>query len=135
MNTMQQEFDAVVAHLYKQNRPARDNNRSACLYRFTESDGTMLTCAVGCRIPDASYVADMDIPHGDGGTGLYNLLKNYGTTLPEELNAYSGMFCELQSVHDTCDVTFNGTFHRSSLNSELARVAVHYSLQFVPQEG
>lgn len=58
MNTMQEELDAVVQHLYKQGRPAAEDG--TCKYRT--ADGLM--CAVGCRIPDEAYSPLMD---ADGG--------------------------------------------------------------------
>jgi hypothetical protein len=54
MNTMQQEFDAVVAHLYAQGKRAAVLGR--CKYRSDE--GTM--CAVGCRIPNNMYNPAME---------------------------------------------------------------------------
>lgn len=86
MNTMQQEFDAVVAHLYKQGKRAAVNGR--CRYR--SDDGTM--CAVGCRIPNEMYDPNME------GDTVHQLTMEF--TLPEEIYAYQKMFAELQLVHD-----------------------------------
>lgn len=132
MNTKQQEFDAVVAHLYKQGRPAFNDDRGGCLYRSTEIDGTVLSCAVGCRIPDSVYVPDMDKGIGLDGTGIDSLMKRFGDVLPKEFRAYQGMFLDLQRVHDYYDAhPFDST-----LGERLAGVALKHHLNFtIPTEG
>lgn len=88
MNTMQQEFDAVVMHLYEQGKPAK--NGKTCMYRA--DDGS--SCAVGCRIPDDKYIQNME------GMNLGGLLRLYGKQLPLEIKKYKNMFFDLQNVHD-----------------------------------
>lgn len=89
MNTMQQEFDAVVQHLYKQGRPAMGEGGD-CLYR--SEDGLM--CAVGCRIPDSTYDETMEY------TPVNSLVQIFPDQLPEEIYQYADMFQGLQYVHD-----------------------------------
>lgn len=78
MNTMQEEFDAVVAHLYKQGKKAMSGK--GCAYRG--ENGTM--CAVGCRIPDEMYDPKME------GQFVFSLPFTFST--PPEISVYNGMF-------------------------------------------
>jgi hypothetical protein len=132
MNTMQQEFDAVVAHLYKQGRPAKtgetgsDLGFAGCRYRA----GT-LSCAVGCRIPDAAYTEDMDIGTGHGGTNVSILLRRFADVLPPEIKAYKDMFRSLQGVHDIARTNPDGTFKLAYLAEGLQYVADAFSLTFI----
>jgi len=134
MNTMQQEFDAVVAHLYAQGRPAIDRSNPetvACFYRQPNSTNK---CAVGCRIPDAVYTPEMDKSTDEGGTSVSSLIKRFGDVLPPEIKEYEEMFSNLQVVHDSCLQNSDGTFNISRLNEELSRVALRFDLTFtVPQ--
>lgn len=128
MNTMQQEFDAVVAHLYKQGRPAKSevqthSDFASCRYRA----GT-LSCAVGCRIPDPAYTEDMDKSSTSGGTGVVNLLKRFADVLPPEIKEYSHMFGSLQGVHDSAITSPDGTFVLARLGEDLQDVADSFSL-------
>lgn len=111
MNTMQQEFDAVVAHLYAQGKRAAENGR--CKYR--SNDGTM--CAVGCRIPNDMYDSSME------GDTVEQLTTEFN--LPEEIYAYREMFKELQLVHDGW--IEEGVKH---LDESLPDVARHFRLTF-----
>jgi hypothetical protein len=108
MNTMQQEFDAVVAHLYKQGRPATVASR--CFYRTTASDGSKLSCAVGCRIPDDVYRLEMDTIAA-AGTGFSTLMKNHADVLPPEFKAYPSLYdCNsLTTFHPTIWMTARST--------------------------
>ncbi len=126
MNTMQEEFDAVVAHLFRQGRPAERGN--TCLYRAGE-----LSCAVGCRIPDNVYTPEMDIPKSaEEGTGIENLVKNFRDVLPKEIILYKNMFSQLQSVHDNYGnrIYSTNTFVIERLADQLAGVAAQFGLKF-----
>jgi hypothetical protein len=134
MNTMQYEFDQVVAHLYKQGRPATANGN--CLYR-AEVDGQTLSCAVGCRIPDDVYVPDMDVATGDCGTGVSGILLRFGDVLPPEIKAYHTMFEHIQSAHDyfSGEASFadwEGSTER--LDSRLKKIAEIHGLTFTKPE-
>jgi len=125
MNTMQQEFDAVVAHLYKQGRPAM--NDGACAYR--SMDGLM--CAVGCRIPDAVYTDEMEEKH------MAELVDKF-EILPMEFYAYQDMFTELQDVHDDWSFGYNAQRYtwEEWLNYKLPILAEEFGLTFArPQHG
>lgn len=117
MNTMQQEFDAVVTHLYKQGRPAVGND-GFCRYR-TE-DG--LKCAVGCRIPDEAYTAEMDSGYGMHALTLWS---KFESELPEEIGEYDEMFMALQRAHD--DWEGNGWEH---IEKELEHIASRFNLTY-----
>jgi hypothetical protein len=126
---MQQEFDAVVEHLYKQGRPSK--KLAGCFYRNDKG----LSCAVGCRIPDNVYDPKMDAPdYGD--STLHELILNFEETLPVEIVAYKEMFAELQELHDTCKLNEDGTFHDKSLYEELLYVSESFNLTLnIPQKG
>ena len=119
MNTKQFEFDAVVNHLYKQGRPAKDSE-GKCLYRYGE-----LSCAVGCRIPDEDYRDGME---GERVGEIYQ-------ELPDEIGQYLDMFNQLQNVHDTCNTEYDGTFVKADLVAYLSNVAKAYSLTFTNPDG
>ncbi len=132
MNTMQQEFDAVVAHLYAQGRPAKQEvaadstSFASCRYR----SGT-LSCAVGCRIPDSVYVEDMDKSDSDGGgTSVARLITRFGEVLPPEIKAYEQMFARLQGVHDGGVTDLNGSFKLEYLEQDLREIAKMFELTF-----
>lgn len=126
MNTKQEEFDAVVKHLYAQGRPAKDNKGNCC-YRAGQVDE--LSCAVGCRIPDAAYDPQMDSDDGTG-TGISSLIENFFSVIPLEINEYRDMFRELQAIHDTAELNDDGTFDLDQLNMHLALVASANGLNF-----
>jgi hypothetical protein len=129
MNTMQQEFDDVVTHLFTQGRPAKDGR--ACLYRTP----TGLSCAVGCRIPDEMYDLAMDHGSYNGDTGLTNLLAHFREKLPKEIYAYRGMFNDLQEIHDFASVDGEGKFYLDNLARRLAEVARKRGLTITLPEG
>jgi hypothetical protein len=116
MNTMQQEFDAVVQHLYKQCRPASEDG--TCKYRT--ADGLM--CAVGCRIPDEMYVPEMDTNLSGVGIGIIL----YKFPLPAEIFAYQDMFSHLQRIHDN----WSGVYGWVEIEDELRACAEKFSLTF-----
>lgn len=133
MNTMQEEFDAVVAHLYAQGRPAKvmTFDGEKCSYRL-EVDGKTLMCAVGCRIPAATYQPEMDA--GEGGLAAHALIAMFGSVLPEEIRAYGEMFGDLQDVHDSYYHTEDG-FNFEELEIGLKRVARKFGLTFSAPQG
>ena len=120
MNTMQHEFDAVVAHLYKQGKPAMANGD--CAYRG--KNGT--TCAVGCRIPDSLYHKEME------GQVLWGLTGDERFTLPPEFIKYEDMFNSLQGAHDSAETLEDGRFDIPSLTAKLRYIASIYNLTFIP---
>lgn len=126
MNTMQQEFDFVITHLYKQGRPAKTKD-DGCLYRY---EG--LSCAVGCRIPDSIYRPDMDT--NVSGTGVRTILKLFGDVLPPEIRTYADMFERLQTAHDSCALNEDGTFNIQVLNTNLRHIADCFGIDFTKQE-
>lgn len=122
MNTMQHEFDAVVAHLYKQGKPAMTNRD--CVYRG--KNGT--TCAVGCRIPDSMYDDKME------GEVVGTLIGHKGFTLTEEIYEYDDLFVSLQSAHDSAAVGSDGMFDIESLTANLRYTANEHNLIFTKPE-
>jgi hypothetical protein len=123
MNTMQEEFDIVVKHLYKQGRPSKNTkNPAQCAYRGVNN----LTCAVGCRIPDSRYSKLMD----SNVLVMNELVETYGHRLRQELTAYKDMFASLQNAHDQCITTERGTFNVKNLAHRLTLVARQYGVKF-----
>lgn len=120
MNTMQQEFDIVVDHLFKQGGPAL-SGQGGCSYRNKEGK----TCAVGCRIPDSVYHSSME------GLMLPDL-DQY--RLPEELRVYGEMFLNLQQIHDNFVVYdirhTNFMSWESWLNHEFSNLANELGLRY-----
>jgi hypothetical protein len=117
MNTMQQEFDAVVAHLYTQGKPAL--YQEGCAYRG--DNGTM--CAVGCRIPDSMYSSKME---GESATSLLPVFD-----LPAEIHEYSAMFQDLQYAHDShSNRAEDGYFDKTRLSDHLRNIAEKHKLTF-----
>lgn len=127
MNTKQQEFDAVVAHLYKQGRPAKTED-DTCMYRAPGG----LSCAVGCRIPDAIYVPEMDKSTDTKGTAVWTIVNRFSDVLPPEIGTYVSMFGELQGIHDGCPTNVDGTFRLDSLEHKLRNAAEIHGLTFTP---
>jgi hypothetical protein len=128
MNTMQEEFDAVVEHLFKQGRPSIrmiDNNKF-CSYRGENG----LSCAVGCRIPDEMYQPMMDACDLYD-TNVSDLIKRPEYPLPPEVVAYTNLFERLQFTHDMC-MTRNpdGAFILSDLERRLRGVASEFRLTY-----
>lgn len=114
MNTMQQEFDAVVQHLYKQGRPAAVGRN--CRYRTEEG----LSCAVGCRIPDEAYSEGME------GKFVHDLADKYAEVLPLEIVEYADLFDDLQWAHDCWTDNNNPDY----LEQRLKEVAAKYNLAY-----
>jgi hypothetical protein len=128
MSTKQEEFDAVVKHLYTQGRPAKSS--AGCYYRM-ETEAGILSCAVGCRIPDSVYNPQMDIgPDDHSGTGIINLVEHFNDVLPEEIIRYEEMFRELQSVHDGAKQEEDGTFDFDHLAARLSLIANAHGVVF-----
>lgn len=127
MNTMQFEFDAVVAHLFNQGQPA--TVEKVCRYRAGK-----LSCAVGCRIPDALYIPEMDDPEDFGGTSVQDLIIRTGYFLPVEIKEYRDMFSMLQQAHDTCMINEDGKFNIPILITKLEYVAEEFKLKLTIPE-
>lgn len=91
--TKQEIFDRVSGHLLTQKRQSVDSNGN-CTYRWKLPDGPVLSCAVGCLIPDNLYRPSFE------GTGVSGLLR-----MVEPLRELLGMenemlLRELQWLHD-----------------------------------
>ena len=66
--TLEEVFKIVAAHLLKQNKAARDEENEyngGCFYRLKVGEA-VLSCAVGCLIPDARYKPEMEYNTVDG---------------------------------------------------------------------
>lgn len=116
MNTKQFEFDAVVNHLFAQGGPAVSQG-GGCSYRNPE--GKM--CAVGCRIPDDIYQPAME------GKYLTDLMSQF--RVPEEIAQYSGMFNDLQQMHDRF-VTSRMKRWNEYINAKLPSLANFHGVKY-----
>ena len=125
MNTMQQEFDIIVAHLYKQGKPSK--NGKDCLYRFTEENGNVLSCAVGCRISDSAYTKEMD--DNDEDTTVEYLINSFGKSIPPEFLTYQDFYCSMQKEHDMALLQRNGNFDLDCLKGNLGEIAKVFKLK------
>ena len=130
MNTMQQEFDAVVAHLYKQGFPAKMGSTSATSYCAYRGDNGAM-CAVGCRIPDEKYSSKME------GNSLGDLLQYLPGAFTDEIVAYATMFSKLQEVHDQWDFTgYDASMTwEEYLDVKFPEVAEEFNLTFTKPEA
>lgn len=125
MNTMQQEFDIIVKHLYKQGRPSRNSAGIACKYRNEEG----LSCAVGCRIPNSRYNKNME------NLNSQSMVVKFGHRLRKELSTYTGFYLHMQRLHDSVHTNPDGTFELNKLESRLKDAAKVFNLTFtVPQQ-
>ena len=88
--TEQEVFDFVSAHLFKQGKPAKDDETGLCEYRNSEG----LCCAVGILIPQDDYKEDME------GIGLEELTNTFGDLLPSYFSKFRNTLNALQQTHD-----------------------------------
>lgn len=96
--TEQEIFDAVCAHLARQQRPAVDVVGADRMCVYHASDGCK--CAVGCLIPDALYVPEIE------GLSLSDAAvigePELGQLLPFIVD-HGGLLNDLQVAHDTAE--------------------------------
>ena len=91
----QQAFTQIKNHLLTQNQRAEIDG--TCQYRM-ETDNHVLTCAVGCLIPDELYREDME------STTIKNLVSYY-TKLGEYFQGIDlDLLHDLQMIHDQHDI-------------------------------
>lgn len=100
-----------------------------CLYRSEDSEGNTLSCAVGCRIPDAIYTGQMEKVGS-----VHALVRSMPIGLPKEIYTYVELFGNLQSVHDNA-IHDDDKFHRGVLEANLKSVAERFDLIFTKPEG
>lgn len=136
MQTTQEVFDYVVAHLYKQGKPAieiRDEDTVVCRYRAPDG----CACAVGCIIPDGEYDPGFE---GASARGLlYHVSATNDKSFTEILSKHINILQALQCVHDGAPkdpdgLTLKGKFRKEYLKKRLSTLAEQFSLEFkVPQ--
>lgn len=115
--SLQETFDWVARHLMTQGEkstsPASSPNNFGCMYRTTSTD-RILSCAIGCLIPDDAYdaraegmsISDLTIVSGrwtavDDSEHLATMLDLSGIEASQSMHA---LLKDLQHVHDRCDV-------------------------------
>ena len=94
----------------------------------TFENGTILKCAVGCRIPEIAYDRGMDMR--GGGTPFKMLVRRYAATIPVEFLEYGEMYQLLQEAHDKCELLVDGKFNLECLTQRLVEVAYDCNLTF-----
>jgi hypothetical protein len=118
MMTKQEIFDRVWNHLNAQGRAAAKQTplgQGACQYRAKLEDGTVLSCAVGCLIPDELYDEKLE---GQTVEMLYRTLmqsprvKAIWDVLGRE---NLGLLADLQSAHDNILKTVGLEFWRARM--------------------
>lgn len=127
-STPQQVADFVVAHLYKQGKPAMQG--SNCVYRKFEDDGTCLMCAVGALLTDDEFNSDFN------SVGLHALLQKNTPKLSEDsLNFYRKHFdllSRLQDEHDLWATDLEGKHNFSTLRFQLQQLYSDYGFSLPP---
>jgi hypothetical protein len=115
----QEVFDLVANHLFKQGRPARQDD-GRCRYRMKSG----LRCAVGVLIPDELYKEEFE------GAGLYLLIDRLYAFEIADWREHKELLNHLQMVHDDCNQTTVGAFNLIALEERLRFVAKHFSLEY-----
>lgn len=125
-STPQQVADFVVAHLYKQGKPAK--GESTCVYRKFEDDGTYLMCAVGALLTDEEFD-----PWGNAWS-LQTLLRKRIDMLSQDVvdfyRTHYDLLRRLQGVHDLWVTDLEGKYNFSSLILKLQRLYSDFGLSF-----
>ena len=119
--TAQQVFDRVATHLFTQGRRATLGLAGGCRYRTPDG----LKCAVGCMIPDALYLPEMDKNAKDSNLGLSaeELIEEFSEMEP--LRPHMDLLMDLQSVHDGYPSWDNA---ESVLRKRIKKVAGEFGL-------
>lgn len=115
----QEIFDLVVEHLFKQGRPARQDN-GRCRYRMESG----LRCAIGALIPDEFYKEEFE---GAGASRLISNLYSFGIA---DWREHKELLDHLQSIHDGCNQTTVGAFNLIALEEHLRTAAEYFSLEY-----
>lgn len=93
--TEQQAFEAISFHLFRQGRPAYQDE--TCVYRG-HGDLAGLKCAGGALIPNSLYRDWMDAEPTPFDGVMYTL--SVSDELWKSLNPLVELICKLQSIHD-----------------------------------
>lgn len=124
--TMQQTFDKVSRHLFKQGRPSVSIG-GTCLYRGPNNT----RCAVGCLIPDELYQKKMDC--GFAVQSLFNEWPNLWEQFDMEGRSFDDwrvFLRDLQRVHDS-NPKWSGDaerFDEGKLRSDLENITINFKL-------
>lgn len=123
-STPQQVADFVVAHLYKQGKPAMQG--SNCVYRKFEDDGTCLMCAVGALLTDEEFSSDHN------SLGLSALLQKRSLELSKDSVRFYrdnyDLLTRLQDVHNLWATDLEGKYHFSTLIFKLQKLYSGFGL-------
>ena len=140
-NSLQEAFDATVAHLAKQKRRAYKNGSlvqaacsldqaaNGCQYGFITTEGEMLNCAVGCHLPK-----DNDEYMHFSGTvqclidyhlGVREFLDIKPFSDQENFSRTLNFWTELQRAHDCSNLSESPL---DCIKYALNKVAYNYSL-------
>lgn len=114
----QEIFNKVVAHLLKQGRPAREENR--CRYRTTDG----LSCAVGCLIPDELYSPSFE------GKSARKVIRELYARGRADWYEHRDLLNELQWAHDENCPLEDGSFDLNVLRTRLTQLAARFKLEF-----
>ena len=112
-------FKRIAEHLRTQGRPAYAEDNWSCRYRAESG----LSCAVGCLIPDELYNPRFE---GKAAPAVINSLYKSGLA---DWREHTNLLEALQELHDNCELTRKGTFHKRQLASRLREIAQRFSLE------
>lgn len=123
MNTLQQIYDAGLAHIRAQGKPSILDG--VCKYRMTDSTGAKLKCIIGGLIPDELYD-----PHWDanGSTSATNLPEDVLKALFGPITPFD-MLRSMQFAHDKATVALHTSF-MEGFESRMRLVAEKYGLVY-----
>lgn len=91
-NSLQEILTFIACHLLSQGEKAVTEH-TACRYRLEKPKG-ILSCAIGCIIPDSMYRSDME------GKTFTSLINSLGIIVGAENNDRYMLLNDLQKVHD-----------------------------------
>lgn len=114
----QEIFNKVAAHLLKQGRPAREEDR--CRYRTTDG----LSCAVGCLIPDELYSPSFE------GSGASKVIRELYARGHADWYEHQALLEGFQWAHDENCPLEDGSFDLKTLRTRLAQLAERFKLEF-----
>lgn len=119
----QEIFDKVANHFKNQKvasaRIEEDGNRP-CLYRKIEDDGTVLSCAAGCLIPDEEYSPSFE------GLSIMNLIMT--GRIPSLVGQDSVLLSALQKVHDAASREETQSLLTSETAVAMRKTAIDFGL-------
>jgi hypothetical protein len=130
VHTMQETFDIVAKHLWRQGQAAMSETGEACVYRGAGGS----KCAIGALIHNDEYDEYIeDHPVSMLKSKIPSLFEHHPallvTSLREGYMEEIAFGDELQQLHDSFNIRdFNFNFVEQSLEKELRSIALNHNL-------